>query len=50
MTKTVFFEKKYGVNINKFATTKEIDEFVAKRNNKKKLNIVDLKSIDDQHV
>lgn len=30
MTKTVIFEEKYGVNINNFSGTDEIDEVVEK--------------------
>ncbi len=26
--KTVIFEKKYGANINKFATTEQVDDFI----------------------
>ena len=31
MSKTVIFEEKYGVNINDFSTTEEIDEVVEKQ-------------------
>jgi hypothetical protein len=28
-TKTVYFEKKYGVNIDQFKSTEEVDKFLA---------------------
>jgi len=31
MSKTVIFERRYGVNVNDFSTTEEIDEVVEKR-------------------
>ena len=35
MTKTVIFEEKYGVNINDFSTTEEIDEVIEKQKGRK---------------
>jgi len=46
MTKTVIFEKKYGVNIDDFGTTEEIDVFIEKKEGKR-LRVVDL---DDHGV
>jgi len=31
MTKTLIFEEKYGVNIEDFSTTTEVDEFIEKK-------------------
>jgi hypothetical protein len=33
--KTVIFEEKYGVNIEDFSTTQEIDKFIEKREGRK---------------
>ncbi len=37
---TVLFEDKYGVNIESFSTTCEIDKFVAKENGAESLEVV----------
>jgi hypothetical protein len=39
--KTIFFEKKYGVHIDDFKTTEEIDDFLEKKL-KRKLKIKDI--------
>lgn len=39
---TVLFEEKYKVNIKEFATTSEIDEFIAKKEGKKNLEVVSI--------
>lgn len=36
---TVIFEEKYDVDINAFSTTSEINDFIAKREGKKALDI-----------
>jgi hypothetical protein len=33
--KTVFFEEKCGENISRFASTKDVDEYIEKRSGKK---------------
>ena len=35
MSKTVIFEEKYGVNIDDFSTTEEIDEVIEKQKGRK---------------
>ena len=35
MSKTVIFEEKYGVNVDDFSTTEEIDEVIEKQKGKK---------------
>jgi len=35
MGKTVIFEARYGVNVNDFSTTEEIDEVIEKENRQK---------------
>ena len=37
--RTVIFEEKYGVNIDDFSTTEEVDDFVAKKLGKKSLDV-----------
>lgn len=37
--RTVIFEEKYGVNIDDFSTTEEIDDFIAKKLGKKSLDV-----------
>lgn len=37
--RTIIFEDKYGVNIDDFSTTEEIDDFVAKKLGKKSLDV-----------
>ena len=44
MTKTVIFEEKYGVNINDFSTTEEIDGVVQKQIGRK----LEIKKIKDE--
>lgn len=39
-TNTVIFEEKYGVDIDRFSNTHEIDDFIAKREGKKSLEVV----------
>lgn len=35
MSKTVIFEEKYGVNVDDFSTTEEIDEVIEKQKGRK---------------
>lgn len=37
--RTIIFEDKYGVNIDDFSTTEEIDDFVAEKLGKKSLDV-----------
>ena len=46
MGKTVIFEERYGVNVNDFSTTEEIDEVIEKQKGRK-LEIV---KIDDHGI
>ncbi len=46
MSKTVIFEERYGVNVNDFSTTEEIDEVIEKQKGRK-LEIV---KIDDHGI
>ena len=46
MSKTVIFEEKYGVNVDDFSTTEEIDEVIEKQKGRK-LEIV---KIDDHGI
>lgn len=42
-TKTIFFERIFGVDISSFRTTKEVDEEVSRRRNKK-IRVVEIES------
>ncbi|MHC1590768.1 MAG: hypothetical protein ACXQS8_01660 [Candidatus Helarchaeales archaeon] len=42
-TKTIFFEKVFGVNIDSFKTTEEINKFIENRRNKK-MKIIEIES------
>ena len=46
MSKTVIFEKKYGVNINDFSTIEEIDKFIEEKKGKK----LELIKLDDRGI
>ncbi len=41
MSKTVIFEEKYGVNIEDFSTTEDIEKFIENKTNRK-LHVVKL--------